>query len=236
MFATLRERYPPRRVIIQQCSVLPRLKFSGAPDRGDAARQEFGGSLNKLNFDVRVVDVGVVCPILDLPDANELSASVKTDAKFKGITGTLRSIRGETLTTIPTSTGVLVEADSILASGSACSLFIPMRHLKNLSAYYKRNDILKLLKMIPVRDKKAGLYASIGEYMNASEEGQLAELVLRATEVIYDPSTEKGKIVIKQPSEEEIQSGLRQRPGSGKGVEGIGAKGFEYKNDDVEVE
>ena len=52
-FASLRERYPPRRVIIQQCSVLPRIKFSGA-DQSDATKQNFGGSRIQNRFPRRI--------------------------------------------------------------------------------------------------------------------------------------------------------------------------------------
>ena len=233
VLSSLRERYPPRRVILQQCSVLPRIKFSGGSNQRDIHNQKFGGSLNKMYFDIRVVDVGVICPIADLPGGDKLAASVQTDHRLEGIIGAMRSITGQKVSSIPTSTGILIEAESSTSSASACSLFIPMRHLKNLSVFYKRNDILKFLKSIPARDKKAGLYASMGEYMNASEEGELASLVLQAVEIIYDPSTVKGKIVIRQPSEEDIQNVLRQRPGSGKGVEGIGAKGFQYTDENA---
>ena len=59
-------------------------------------------------------------------------------------------------------------------------------------------------------------------------EGQLADLVLRATEVVYDPYSEKAVVGVKKPTEEEVVAQLRLRPGSGRGVEGVGTKGYDY--------
>ena len=227
VFATLRERYPPRRVVIQQCSVLPRLKFSNGskPKINSRFSQPIGESMSNLNFDIRVVEVGVVCPLSDLPD----SVVSKAKTEDEGIS-VMRTQRGEAIRTISTSSGILVEGELSTVPALSCSLFIPIRQLKNLASTYRRNDLLTMLKGIPVVDKRAGLYASIGEHLDAAEEGQLADLVLRATEIVYDPYSEKAMIVITQPNEEQIAAQLRQKPGTGKGVEGMGAKGHNYSS------
>jgi len=62
-----RERYPPRKVVLQSTTVIPRIKFSRGPV---AASLSSSKDSNRTSyFDVRVMEVGVICPAADLPES-----------------------------------------------------------------------------------------------------------------------------------------------------------------------
>ena len=82
---------------MQQTTLLPTLKYSGSQKRpGDSAK--------KCYFDVRVVDVGVMCPAGDLPE-NEGKEEKDSDITPRN---SGKSARRPLNSSVPVSSGILV--------------------------------------------------------------------------------------------------------------------------------
>lgn len=65
-----RERYPPRKLVMQSTTVIPRIKFSqkAAAAATDSSPSKPSGRPRVGYFDIRVIEVGVTCPLSDLPE------------------------------------------------------------------------------------------------------------------------------------------------------------------------
>lgn len=202
--ATVREIFPPRRLVLMEGRVQARVVNAAGNDDSDGddaqgkCTEELRHAINvhkrlrskRMPFNIRIADVGVLCSAKFL---KKVPSSRYQDGQLTESPEML----------VPTSTGVFIEAypeeDNFLnrrsegdcspsSSSGGCQLFVSIKKVRSLVAAQTDSDaamqnLSRAIRTIRTRDKASGLYDCLSNALDAETEQSLCHLLMRSLEV-----------------------------------------------------